>query len=420
MATRRTTKTTHRASTRDMMGSGSRMITAIGPVHLPDTGEIRDTLMLLARAGGRHTPVGIFPSMQSRRWDYRPHDFLGDIQDLGPCTTAEVPRLLTRLARSNDSTRPLNVAVAGDFLMLDISHGLGDAALALSLLRAVAGGYAGTAVPTWAQTRDTAVPLVRALARTFGSSPARVARVLESRQSMEHAPRQMGVVPWRASPAVVVASAVAGTAAELRRWRDQELPAASVSSLLFAAIARSMQNRGFGIDNTVNVMFDCRRYLPRDATVNGNFCAGVQFSLTDPTDGAEMSAAVSRATSSGRPLASLALSAVTPRRRLRAGIAHERATHVAAAPRARLMHSDVGEAAMLTDLAWTDGPGERLVTALSEPAEPTSIVFTSVRRGVELDVSASLHDNVFDPELVRAAIEDALCDPFALLSRMAV
>ncbi len=146
---------TDRASSRDLMRSGSRMITAIGPVRLPSIGEIRDTLTVLAHAGGRHTPIGLVPTTESRRWEHRPQDFLGNVQQLGPCTREDVPRLLTGLARAGASVYPLNVAVAGDFLLLDISHGLGDGRLALSLVRAVAGGRSGTPVPEW-PGRETA------------------------------------------------------------------------------------------------------------------------------------------------------------------------------------------------------------------------------------------------------------------------
>ncbi|SEC16513.1 hypothetical protein [Rhodococcus koreensis] len=411
---------TDRASSRDLMRSGSRMITAIGPVRLPSIGEIRDTLTVLAHAGGRHTPIGLVPTTESRRWEHRPQDFLGNVQQLGPCTREDVPRLLTGLARAGASVYPLNVAVAGDFLLLDISHGLGDGRLALSLVRAVAGGRSGTPVPEWARTRDSALPLARALTRAFASSPARVAQLLESRPSTAHDSCPVEVVPWGRAPTAVVASAVSGTIAELRRWRDRDLPGASVSSLLFAAVARAMRSRGLKIEDRVDVLFDCRRYLPDGATVNGNFAAGVRFALSDPGDAAEMSAAIAQATASGRPLASLALSIAKFRRRVRAGTAHTAASHVAATPRARLVYSDMGEAALLADLDWTDEPGRRIVTALSEPADPASIVFTSVRRGPELDVSASLHDNVFDPELVRDALADALCDPLSLLSRRIV
>ncbi|MFE7423768.1 hypothetical protein [Rhodococcus sp. NPDC057529] len=396
------------------------MITAIGPVRLPSIGEIRDTLTVLAHAGGRRTPIGLVPATESRRWEHRPQDFLGNVRQFGPCTREEVPRLLTRLARADASASPLNVAVAGDFLLLDISHGLGDGRLALALVRAVAGGRSGTPVPEWARTRDSALPLARALTRTFATSPARVAQLLEPRPSTTHEAGPVQTVPWCRSPTAVVESAVSGTTAELRRWRDRELPGASVSSLLFAAVARAMRSRGLTVDDKVDVLFDCRRYLPGSATVNGNFAAGVRFALSDPGDAAEMSAAIAQATASGRPLASLALSIAKFRRRMRAGTAHTETAHVAATPRVRLVYSDMGEAALLADLDWTDEPGRRIVTALSEPADPASIVFTSVRRGPELDVSASLHDNVFDPELVRDALADALCDPLSLLSRRIV
>ena len=81
---------THRASTRDLMRSGSRMITAIGPVRLPSIGEIRDTLTLLAHAGGRHTPIGLVPAPGSRRWEHRPQDFLGQVRELEQIGRAHV------------------------------------------------------------------------------------------------------------------------------------------------------------------------------------------------------------------------------------------------------------------------------------------------------------------------------------------
>lgn len=400
-----------------MMRGGGRMITAVGPVHLPPVDTIADRVTALAEAGGRHTILGNIPSPQSSRWQYRPRQFLSGIDEYRPCTKKDVPRLLMQLARSNSREAPLRIGVAGDYLFLDISHGLGDGRLALQLMGALAADGSEATVPDWARRRDARVPIVRALAGQYSFAPQRLVQLVRTRTGVgEGGPSDAAPVPWTRSPGVVVASSVPGMVDRLREWRDRMMPGASVSALLFAAISESLRRRALAIDHHVGVIFDCRRYLPNGVAVNGNFVAGVGLDLADPGDARELSAAIRQATHLGRPLASLALSAAKFNRDFRMGNAYPVAKSVAAEPRAKLVFSDMGEATPLAGLRWTDVPGRRFCNAISEPAAPDEVVFTFVHRGAELDVTASSHDNVFDSALVDAALMDALRDPVSLLS----
>ncbi len=52
---------------------------------------------------------------------------------------------------------------------------------------------------------------------------------------------------------------------------------------------------------------------------------------------------------------------------------------------------------------------------LSEPARPESIVITTQQLSTVMYISASFHDNAFDPATVKAALDAVTSNPLELL-----
>ncbi|QBJ97635.1 hypothetical protein ERC79_18090 [Rhodococcus sp. ABRD24] len=391
-------------STRDAMWSGSRILGVVGPVRLPSNDEIASRAAALIDAGRRCTPLGVMAGLHAT--DPVP------VRALPQCGAGDLPLVLRQLAREPRDGPPLGLATAGNYLFVDLCHGLGDSRLMVLLTRALLDGPAAE-LPSWVRDREVSAPLARAVSTFYGSDPRRLRALLgvdRGRTDIDdHAPTRS----WTRSPSVLVASASVGLADELRRWRDRWMSGTSLAAILCAAVSREVRARIPATDST-SVIFDCRRYLPESATVHGNFTAGVDLTLPDPGDPIEFGRGIGEALAAGRPLASLAHSVHRFRRAVRAGGRPGPATTVSCSPRARLVFSDVGQVIPLCSLDWVDGPGQRFAGVLSEPAEPESIVFTMLRRGPELDVTASLHDNVFDVDIVQDALDSALLDPLSL------
>ena len=83
-------------------------------------------------------------------------------------------------------------------------------------------------------------------------------------------------------------------------------------------------------------------------------------------------------------------------------------------PRVELIYSDLGRPPGFSDLPWTH-PEIKAMTGLLDPAGPEAItVMCGVVDG-QRTYSASFHDNVFDPAVVRSALRMAAEDPMSLL-----
>lgn len=406
----------HEVSARDRMRSDGRMITVLGPARLPSAEDIAATAARLAHAGGGRTPLGLIPDPHGSRWRYDPERFAPVVEHTEPCTHDTVPQKLVELACTSDPATPLRIVLAGEYLFVDLCHGLGDGRLALLLHSHLARSGADTDTPPWASSRSLRSPASRAALRVAATWPAKLAvlwRVVASRLAAPAAVDRpdLPARPWQRSPAVVTASAGPDLLATIRRRRDRDAPHVTSSAFLFAAIRHAAHTHGLSPTPSVDVLVDCRRYLPADSVVLSNFASAIGIDTADNGDAGRLGRAMADAIAVGQPLAALALSTAKYHRAAARGHAPAVSHSVPARPRAHLVFSDLGQIESLLDLEWTTTPDRRFANALSEPADPETIVVTIVRRGQHLDVTASFHDNVFAPASVRAALDEALAVP---------
>ena len=403
--------TTMRMGALDMMRANNRIISAMGPIDPPSVDEIAAAVHALAVAGGPETRFGLLPTPDSRVWSYDPDAFLHDVVELPPCSADDLPRILTQRARSTAAAHPLRVAVAGDYLIVDISHGLGDARL-VNMLNQVLGERIDPArLPGWAHGRATRHPLRNAIAAFYGTQPRQAGRLMATRRGQHPIGQQSGVtVPWRREPVVVSTRSHEGTLARLRRRRDRLGACYSSASMLFAALADEIRCHGIDLHPSTTVMFDCRRYLRHPEHVYGNFVSGVELAIPDPGNPAHVHGAISDAARCGRPLATVLLGAQRFWRRYRSGLAYRDATSVARRPRAKLVFSDVGD--VLADSPmWLGDSSQRFYNAINESNDPEAIVFTITHRGPDVDISATFQANIFAPNVIQSALDSAVREP---------
>ncbi|MCV7423759.1 hypothetical protein H7K45_24705 [Mycobacterium yunnanensis] len=405
--------TTVSVSALDMTRADTRMITALGPISVPKLDEIADTLRELAVRGAGRTPVGLIPAITSHLWDYDPDRFLGDLVELPACSVDELPALLTEQARRVGHKNAISVAVAGDYLILDMCHGLGDGRLITMINQVLGERPLPHAYPDWSFGGGTNHPLERAIAGFYGSDPRRAGAMLRARRgaaAIAIAGQDEPTLPWSRLPAVVAARTNGGTTDELRRHRDRVSPGLSVASIIFSSIVAEMRSCGVELAPTVNVIFDCRRYLPAARRVLGNFVSGLDLPVADPGDPRLLNRAISEAAACGRPLAALLMSTSSFRGRYRRGDGYVEETRVPTHPRARLAFSDIGQTFPGSEM-WLSGRAERFYNAVNEPKAPEAIVFTITHRGADFDVTASFHANVFSPTVIQTALDNVAHEP---------
>lgn len=400
----------------DMMWADSRIISAIGPVDVGRTEEIATTVRALAVRGGPGTRFGLFPSTETRFWQYAPETFLGDVSELPDCTAEDLPAMLTRRARTGSQVNAIDIAVAGEYLILDVCHGLGDANL-VNMLNCVLGErLTPDSLPEWSSGAPTTNPLGKAIARFYGARPCRVGSMWRNRhRAVAATASDADQVLWQRAPMMVASRSEKAAIGRLRRGRDLTSPNVSIASVVFAALASAVRSRGIELQSSVNVVFDCRRYLPKDSRVFGNFVSGVDIAVPDPGNPVQLHRGIAEAASCGRPLAALLVNAQRFRSRFQRGRGYPEATSTAGTPRAKLVFSHVGDV-----FAGTEGDAaQRFGNCINEPKDPEAVVFTITRRASEYDLSASFHANVFSPDVIQAVLDDVAREPErALAQRM--
>lgn len=397
----------------DMMRADSRIISALGPVDPATIDEIATTVHALATCGGPDNRIGLIPTTASTTWRYDPEAFLYEVVQLPPCTADDLPAVLTHRSRTACRTAPLSVAVAGRYLIVDMSHGLGDARLITKILQILGERIAPQHFPGWTRARAAVHPLRTAVARCYGRHPTHAATLLRCRSvgaPNDESPGSAAdaeLLGWRRAPFLVAARSDEDAAAALRRRRARLPSPVSMASVIFSALAGEIGAHGIDLADSVTVMYDCRRYLSAASQVFGNFVSGVELTVRDPADPVALHAAISAAAECGRPLAALALGSHRFGRLYRRGRAYDAPRAAPRRPRAKLVFSDIGELFADSPM-WTGDRQDRFCNALNEPADPEAIVFTTTRRGPDIDITATFHENVFAPTTIQSALDRVL------------
>ena len=416
---------TYRASSLDMLRSDSRIVTVLGPADFGDLARVQSRVLALASIGPA-TRLGLRADQSSAAWVYEPERVLEHITE-GPAVDHEqLAEQLTEFLHTSEPEIPLRIRLAGRYLFLDLNHGLGDALLPVDLFAHLADARPDAPLPAWAGIAVDGHPLRKALLRWVVRNPRKVVDTIHDRvrgpnpqtTAEAAAPDTASPTasrPWVPSAAVATAVTRSGTTDAIRRWRESNLPGASVSAVMCAAVAAAFARTSFSLDRSAAFLFDCRRYLPPSTVVIGNFAAGIGFSDIDPTSAVQVHGALAGAIAKGRPIASATISTVKYKREHRA-VSGVFADRVPLRPTVQLMYSDLGRVRQLEQVSWCAEPADRAFFVIADPGRPESVMITMETIGSVVFVSASFHDNVFDSHTVQAALDLVAADPLALLA----
>ncbi|KQU47100.1 hypothetical protein ASG84_08200 [Rhodococcus sp. Leaf278] len=409
-----------------MLRSDSRIVTVLGPADFGDLTRVQSRVLALASVGPA-TRLGLHAQQFSAAWAFEPDRVVEHITEGPSVHHAQLAERLTEFAHESVVDIPVRIRLDGRYLFLDLNHGLGDALLPVDLFAYLADASPNAPLPAWAGGAVEGHPLRKALLHWAVRNPRKIVDTIygrvfpaltpESAESTEGPDTASPTAfrPWTPSAAVAVAVTPVGTTDAIRRWRISNLPGASVSAVMCAAVSAAFVRTSFSVARSAGFLFDCRRYLPPSTTVLGNFAAGIGFTDIDPTSPREVNDALSGAIDKGRPIASATISTIKYKREQRAvsGVFDDRAP---VSPNVDLMFSDVGRVRQLEPVSWVAEPADRAFFVIAAPGSPESVMITMETIDSVVFVSASFHDNVFDSQTVQSALDLVAADPLALLA----
>jgi hypothetical protein len=384
----------------DQLFVGLRYVALFTALDVPGTPALNHALATIA-AAGPHTRVGLTPRPGRRTWRYDP-DVAVPVHKLPDAVVNDgAAAVLEHIRRRPGFRSPLEVHVSQRVIALDINHGLGDGSLGVELVRALFAHSRGGTLP-WVTDDDTRLALPRALIHTF-AHPARLrtlwrqAAGLRSTHTSGPNAASGDSVPWSPSSAVVIARVDADAEAAVNEWRRENVEKSGSAAVWLYIVRQAFRAAGLRIADRVTVAFDCRRYVPKHRAVNGNFIFGIDIPLAVDEGLPAVIARLHELTAAAVPLA--AVGAVSARALLppvrRPVIT---SSYFGGAP-ADLMYTDMGNLTMLKDLPWQEN-GQRLATALIDPAGPNSVTILNTKLGGARSVAMSFHDNVVDRRVI--------------------
>ncbi len=393
-----------RAGILDRMHAGSRIAAVTGPIALAEAPVVRERLAAFA-ALGPASRIAVRPDPDRWRWRHDPAALAGAVRVL---PAPERPEDLLACA---DRSQPFRVTLAGDYLMTEHDHGIGEVQLALFAHLMITGVLA----PTGELHRQIAAPddgLIAAALRVFGGDPRRILRVLEILEQLP-APMADEAVDGGAGAATPVARVGylrREQTAELRAWRDGMGSRVSMKTLVLAALVRAFDDAGVQLDPDVTVPIDLRRYLRAGVTPLGNLVAGLRFRHRPGDDPALLQQAMAETIATGRPVASGIRSAVTGSAALLA-----RRTPAPGGRRpARLLFSGVHQLPQFGLFPWRAADSGVHLGSV-DPLGPGDITVLSVEVHGAAALTATFHPDRHAPEVISAALQRVTADPVSLL-----
>lgn len=377
----------------DRERADSYIVSAVGPMVMPSVEVIRNRLVALA-VRGPHTRVGLRPSTSALWWSYEPADLLDCVEAIEPVSLSTLDDVMSRIAQ-NHGHKGIRVYVAGDFLLIAVSHGLCDARLLVLLQNALL----SAGPPGWADGPPARAMLSSSLVRWFGTKPQRIAELMQlprAKTPDRTAFYDVGDLPplqltlrWTEIPP---------EARSLMQFRRAAFaPRATEAAMWFSTIARALKYSQIETSDRVVVLVDARRYRPRANPYFANFAVGLEFEFADPYDPELLSGQVQAALRAGRPLAAMTLGALKSLRSARAD-----SKRIAVPSRPVVSFSDIGRAVDECSLPWrTD---ERAYIATTEGVGYNGISFILVEVGKSVLVQCSFNAVVHPPEQIESML----------------
>ncbi len=390
---------------------GQVVVGIVGPIVTTDVAHYVQALQKIARIGPR-TRIAISSRPRGKSWYYdasATDSWCEQLVTQLPAATAETV-VDVGLAQVSMITpqHPLHFFVAGDYLIEVGDHVLGDGKGFLDRLTTLAHmGIGDTEYPDWLTSHSERFPLWKAARTTFLANPqARrdlfAARRADRRWQNDDPDTKSEMVSWTAQRASVHVVVPASQLREIRQCVRQSDQGATVSSALLVVVRAALVRAGIRLQHEQTMIYDARQYLPSGSgEVRGNFVTGLPVRVDDPEDPAQLGVAIKAQITSARPLAALLVGVgryTIARTQTREGSKRRKA------PTAHMVFNNLGVARALQRLPWTADPEHRTAAVMVPTGGPEHITVTVVVVASVLQITASFHSNVFDPEVVRRAL----------------
>lgn len=406
----------------DRMIAGGRYIVMATDLNVPSPALIRDALEVVL-AAGPHTRVGLAPTAH-RLWRYSRstpvpvNEIPADVAD------ADIGTVLEYIRRRPGERHWVEACVSHRHIAMDVDHGLGDGEFVTSLIASVLALAEGR-TPRWVTERDTRLPLLKAMTRTFGAKPRLVGEALKTAGSLKKSSdvtkansqsteAERPLRHWSPSYAAMVVTVDPDAQAAVERWRKANVPACTVSLTWMFIGRRALAAAGFDIADNVMLAFNCRRYLPAGARANGNFASGLEVMVNDESSMSEVGAEVRRITSSAWPLAFMGVVSTVGQMR-RSSAAARPVSQVRVDAPVQLMYTDLGRLPLFDDSLRIPGR-QPCFNGLLDPTSPESLTLFGNSAYGTRSMGASFHDNVIDRQMVADALHRVRDEPLKLLT----
>jgi hypothetical protein len=425
----------------DRMSGRERLVFVAGPMSVPPRQQLVDNLLAAAELGPQ-SRVGLQLNAAGDTWTYDRAGLRewceGLVAEIPPITEHDVVDVLRDRIRDDATPPPFQLTIAGDFIVLRMTHLLGDINILFALFD-IAIAAPGRAFPNWLLKPEATAPLSLAVRETFGKNPLRIAKVLQSQRSRLGAGRfgatrpatrlgatgpgatpdartqSSAVVPWQRHAELAYSRGTVQAARELKSWVRTTPGSVTLATALLVAVRRALVAEGIPVRGESSLIYDSRRYLPDGVVTNGNFIAGLPVPAGLSDDPRQIAQIVKDNVDAASPLAAMLVGAL--RSRLTGRRFAKPPTTVAATPAAHVVLTNLGVRRELDTAPWLVGKGEEQFAHWAEPSAPDDLVIGVLQLRGALQVTAFFHGNVFDAERVQAALDRAIGDPVSLLEQ---
>lgn len=408
----------YRSSVMDRVFADTRVVALVGPSAGLDPMLARAALTAAEKSSERPR-LALDPRSDIAGWAYRTGIADGAVEDRRDLDTSDLGAVLTAIRRRPGPRLPLEAVVAGDYLAVDYSHGIGDGQLGVMMMAVLSADPNGSLAPTLADgLPDGAIR--KALWAHYSRKPRAIRQFWKLRGAHRVPAEQptRTIDDWEDAKISRARYMAPAQVAELARWATENAPGATPAAVSIALWSAALRAENVATAEHVMVLFNSRRYLGRShAAAHGNFAVGIPLRLPAGTPANAISAEMRRVIDSGWPVAVLGmaqLKAALRRGRSSPSATDSSVTHVP--NRLRLAVSDLGALPMFAHLPPTDDARPRQLAASLEPDGPDGVTLLIAEIDGGRTYTASFCEKMVDATVIDAALGRLCDDPVALLS----
>lgn len=416
----------YRATPMDRVFAEARIVAAVGPIVGLDPDRTRATVAAAEHASDEPR-LALAPEADTSWWDYRTNIAAAGVEHLPDADTSDLGSLLTETRNRSGRRAPLEALVCGDYLAIDISHGLGDGQIGLMMLAAFATD------PDGSGARGLAVGLPpgvtrKALRRFYSANPRALRNLwrLRGTHKRKHHPESGStrtIENWESAKVSRSGYMAPAQVVELKKWAKAQAPGATSASVSIALWAAALRAENVDVDDHIMVLFNSRRYLEPDLhSAHGNFAVGIPLHLPEASGPGQIAKTMRAVIESGWPIAILGMSEVKDTLASIRGRADAPGTQAAAdrtltevPDRLRLAVSDLGKLSMFGHVRWAqDGRPPQLAASL-EPDGPDGVTMLISELEGGRTYTASFCSKFIGDAVIESALARLCSDPVALL-----